>query len=40
MHVAAELFKSMTGVDMVHIPYKGGAPAVADLLSGQVALSF
>ena len=40
MHVAAELFKSMTGVDMAHIPYKGGAPAVADLLSGQVALSF
>ena len=40
MHVAAELFKSMAGVDMVHIPYKGGAPAVADLLSGQVALSF
>jgi tripartite-type tricarboxylate transporter receptor subunit TctC len=40
MHVAAELFKSMAGVDMVHIPYKGGAPAVADLISGQVALSF
>ena len=39
MHVAAELFKSMTGVDMVHIPYKGGAPAVADLLSVQVALA-
>ena len=40
MHVAAELFKSMAGVDMVHIPYKGGAPAVADLISGQVPLSF
>jgi tripartite-type tricarboxylate transporter receptor subunit TctC len=40
MHVAAELFKNMTGVNMVHIPYKGGSPAVADLLSGQVALSF
>ena len=40
MHVAAELFKNMTATDMVHIPYKGGAPAVADLLSGQVALSF
>lgn len=40
MHVAAELFKTMAGVDMVHIPYKGGAPAVADLLSGQVTLSF
>ena len=40
MHVAAELFKSMAGVDMVHIPYKGGAPAVADLIAGQVPLSF
>jgi tripartite-type tricarboxylate transporter receptor subunit TctC len=40
MHVAAELFKSMAGVDIVHIPYKGGAPAVADLISGQVPMSF
>jgi tripartite-type tricarboxylate transporter receptor subunit TctC len=40
MHVAAELFKSMAGVDIVHIPYKGGAPAVADLISGHVPMSF
>src|SRR6202044_3675234 len=31
-----ELFKSMTGVDMVHVPYRGGGPAVTDLLGGQV----
>jgi tripartite-type tricarboxylate transporter receptor subunit TctC len=35
-HVAGELFKMMTGVNMVHVPYRGGAPAVADLLGGQV----
>ncbi len=35
-HVSAELFKMMTGVDMVHVPYRGAAPAVADLLGGQV----
>ena len=40
MHVAAELFKSMAGVRIVHIPYKGGGPAVADLLAGQVKISF
>ena len=40
MHVAAELFKSMAGVHIVHIPYKGGGPAVADLLAGQVKISF
>lgn len=40
MHVAAELFKNMTGTHMVHIPYKGGGPAVADLLAGQVPVSF
>src|SRR4051812_30692137 len=34
-HLAAELFKTMTGVDMVHVPYKGAAPAVIDLISGQ-----
>ncbi len=39
-HFAAELFKSMTGLDIVHIPYKGAAPAVVDLISGQVHLSF
>ena len=39
-HLAAELFKTMTGVDMVHVPYKGAAPAVVDLISGQSQLSF
>ena len=39
-HLAAELFKSMAGVDMVHVPYKGGAPAAVDILAGQVELSF
>jgi tripartite-type tricarboxylate transporter receptor subunit TctC len=39
-HVAGELFKSMAGVDMLHVPYRGGAPALADLLSGQVHLMF
>jgi tripartite-type tricarboxylate transporter receptor subunit TctC len=39
-HLAAELFKTMTGVDMVHVPYKGGGAAYADLLSGQVQLYF
>lgn len=35
-----ELFKSMTGTDIVHIPYRGQAPAVVDLISGQVQLAF
>ena len=39
-HLSAELFKSMTGVTMTHIPYKGSPPAVADLLAGEVALMF
>lgn len=39
-HLSAELFKNMTGVEMVHIPYKGGAPAVTALLGGQVQLNF
>ena len=39
-HLAGELFKSMTGVSMVHIPYKGGAPALVDLLAGRVQLAF
>ena len=39
-HVSAELFRTMAGVQMVHIPYKGGGPAVADLVGGQVQVSF
>lgn len=39
-HLAGELFNTMAGVKMVHIPYKGAAPAMADLLSGQVQLMF
>src|SRR5262245_36168250 len=34
-HVAGELFKMMSGADMVHVPYRGGAPALTDLISGQ-----
>jgi tripartite-type tricarboxylate transporter receptor subunit TctC len=39
-HVAGELFKIMTGVDMVHVPYRGSAPLVTDLLGGQVQAAF
>jgi tripartite-type tricarboxylate transporter receptor subunit TctC len=39
-HVSGELFKMMTGVDLVHVPYRGGALAVADLLAGQVQVVF
>jgi tripartite-type tricarboxylate transporter receptor subunit TctC len=39
-HTAGELFKTMAGVDMVHVPYRGSAPAVADLLGGQVQVMF
>ena len=38
--VAGELFKMMTGVDMVHVPYKGAGPALVDLLGGQVQVMF
>lgn len=39
-HVAGELFKLMAGIDMVHVPYRGTAPALTDLLGGQVQVLF
>jgi tripartite-type tricarboxylate transporter receptor subunit TctC len=39
-HLSAELFKQMTGTDMLHVPYKGAGPAVADLLGGHVSVMF
>lgn len=39
-HMAAELFKSLAGVDIQHVPYKGGGPALVDTMSGQVDLCF
>jgi len=39
-HIAGELFKMMTGINMVHVPYRGGAPALTDLLGGQVQVLF
>jgi tripartite-type tricarboxylate transporter receptor subunit TctC len=39
-HVSGELFKMMTGVSMVHVPYRGAAPALTDLISGQVQVMF
>ena len=39
-HVAGELFKIMAGVDIVHVPYRGGGPALVDLLGGQVQMMF
>ena len=40
IHLSGELFKSLAKVDMVHVPYKGSAPAVADLLGGQIDIMF
>ena len=39
-HLSGELFKAMTGVNLVHVPYRGGAPALTDLLAGQVQVLF
>ena len=39
-HMTGELFKSYAGIDIQHIPYKGGAPAIADLIAGQIPIMF
>jgi tripartite-type tricarboxylate transporter receptor subunit TctC len=39
-HIAGELFKLKTGIDMVHVPYRGGAPALTDLIGGQIQVMF
>ena len=39
-HIVGELFKMMTGVNMLHVPYRGGAPALTDLMGGQVQVMF
>lgn len=40
IHMSGELFKMLTGVNMVHVPYRGGAPALTDLMGGQVQVMF
>ena len=40
VHIAGELFKMMAGVDLVHVPYRGSAPALTDMISGQVHVMF
>jgi len=40
LHVSGELFKMMTGVDMIHVPYRGAGPMLIDLLGGQVQVAF
>ena len=40
IHMSGELFKMMTGINMVHVPYRGGAPALTDLMAGQVQVMF
>jgi len=40
LHLAAELFKGLTGIELTHVPYKGGAPAMSDVVAGHVSLMF
>ena len=40
VHLSGEMFKMMTGVDLLHVPYRGAAPALTDLISGQVQIMF
>jgi tripartite-type tricarboxylate transporter receptor subunit TctC len=40
VHMSGELFKMMAGINMVHVPYRGGAPAITDLIAGQVQVMF
>ena len=40
LHLSGEMFKVMTGTDMLHVPYKGGGPAIADVISGVVHMTF
>jgi tripartite-type tricarboxylate transporter receptor subunit TctC len=40
IHVASELFKMMAGIEMIHVPYRGGAPAMTDLMGGQIQVVF
>jgi tripartite-type tricarboxylate transporter receptor subunit TctC len=40
LHLSGELFKGMTGTDMLHVPYKGGGPAITDVIGGQVHMTF
>jgi tripartite-type tricarboxylate transporter receptor subunit TctC len=40
IHLSGELFKMMTGVDMLHVPYRGSGPALTDLIGGQVQAMF
>jgi tripartite-type tricarboxylate transporter receptor subunit TctC len=39
-HLAAELFMKMTGIEMLHVPFKGGAPAIAEVIAGRVSMTF
>ena len=39
-HISGELFKMMTGVNLIHVPYRGGMPAIAELIGGQLQVMF